>query len=233
MSNPNRTLTLAAFVALAPFTSGPLCAQKNPDLTPYFMTDRAAEVALARSAAPRQISDSATILVLTRTGFVEAAHGTNGFSCFVLRSFFGRVGDPDFWNPRVRAPHCLNTAAMRTIYPEFVKRAEWITAGVSPTEIRTRTLRAYVAHELPMPAPGAMAYMLSPQQYLVNDNPHWMPHLMFYHDKSIPAAAYGAGGMTAPIINGSAGDDDNPVMTLLIPVPRWSDGTPAHVGAGH
>jgi hypothetical protein len=75
--------------------------------------------------------------------------------------------------------------------------------------------------------------MLSPQQYLGDDDPHWMPHVMFYYDRSMPAAAWGAGGFTAPIIDGSVGDPHSPVVTLLIPVPRWSDGTPALPTPGH
>jgi hypothetical protein len=220
-----KTTLVLTLSTLALFAAGPVSAQQNPDLAPYMMADRAAEVALARSAAPKHVSDSATVLVLTRTGFVEAARGTNGFTCLVIRSFGGALSDPKFWNPRVRAPHCLNPLAVRTVLPEMRKRAEWIMAGVSPTEIATRTQRAYASHELSMPAVGSMAYMLSREQYLVDDN--WMPHMMFYFDKSMPPAAFGAGDFKAPVIDGSAGDKQSPVWTLLIPVPQWSDGTPA------
>lgn len=219
--------------ALALLTTAPIRAQQVPELAPYLMTDRAAEVALARSAAPAHVSDSATVLVLTRSGFVEAARGGNGFTCLVLRSFSGRIGDPEFWNPRVRAPHCFNPPAVRTVLPGMLKRVEWVLAGMSPTEIAARTQRASAAHQFPMPAAGAMAYMTSAQQYLLDADPHWMPHLMFYYDKSMPAEVWGAGDMTAPVINGSAGDEDFPVLTLLIPVRQWSDGAPALAADGH
>lgn len=219
-------------LAAALFSAGSLRAQQTPDLTPYLIADRAAEVALARSAAPRNVSDSATVLVLTRSGFVEAARGTNGFTCLVLRSFLGGLEDPTFWSPKVRAPNCFNPPAVRTVVPEIRKRAEWIMAGVNRTDIASRTKRAYATHEFPMPAAGAMTYMLSHEQYLVDANPHWMPHLMFYYDKSLPAAAWGAGGMTSPIIDGSVGDPSHPVLTLLIPVRQWSDGTAALPGTG-
>ena len=111
--------------------------------------------------------------------------------------------------------------------PELVKRAEWIMAGVPITEIQTRTQSAYATHTLLAPAPGAMAYMLSHEQILADKNPHWMPHLMFYFDKSVPASDWGAGAFTAPIIDGSAGVASSPIRTLLIPVRQWSDGTPA------
>jgi len=227
---PTRMLKLAALASLA---AQPIRAEQAPDFAPYPMADGAAEVALARTAAPRHVSDSATVLVLTRNGFVEAARGTNGFTCLVLRSFAGNIGDPDFWNPRVRAPHCFNPPAVRTMLPAALKRAEWVLGGVSLTEIAARTQRAYASHELPMPAVGAMAYMLSHEQYLVDADPHWMPHVMFYYDKSMPAAAWGVGGVTNTVIDGSAGDPHSPALVLLIPVRQWSDGTPAILDAGH
>jgi hypothetical protein len=231
---PTRTLSLAVLALIGATRLGAQpTAQQIPDVAPYLIEDRNAEVALARSAAPKDVSDGATVLVLTRSGFVEAARGASGFTCLVARSFAADPEDPGFWNPRVRAPHCFNPPAVRTVLPEMLKRAEWVLSGVSRSEIETRTRRAYDSHELPLPAAGAMAYMLSPQQHLVDSNPHWMPHLMFYYDRSLPAAAWGAGGMRAPVIDGSAGDPQSPVLVLLIPVRQWSDGTPALGDMGH
>lgn len=223
-------LTLGCIVSLA----APASAQRLSDITPYLMPDRAAEVALARSAAPSAVSDSATVLVLTRTGFVEAVHGTNGFTCLVLRSFSGSVNDPTFWDPRVRAPLCFNPPAARTVLPATLANVRWLLDGASATDAAARTRRAYAAHEFPNPAPGAMAYMLSPRQWLAPVDPHWMPHFMFYFDRSLPAAAWGAeGDMTAPVIDGSVGDPDSPLLTLLVPVRQWSDGTSALSEARH
>ena len=226
-------LTLAVGIGASPVAAQSTPAQQIADVTPYLMADRAAEVALARSAAPKHVSDSATVLVLTRKGFVEAAHGSNGFTCLVVRSFGAALSDPAFWNPRGRAPHCLNPPAVRTVLPEILKRTEWVLSGVSRSEIGTRTRRAYDSREFPMPAVGAMAYMMSPDQHLSDADPHWLPHLMFYFDRSLPAAAWGAGGMTAPVIDGSAGDPQSPVLVLFVPVRQWSDGTPAVGGKSH
>lgn len=226
-SSPSPRARILAAAAVALLAAAPIEAQqKNPDLTPYLIADRAAEVALARSAAPSGISDSATVLVLTRTGFVEASHGTNGFTCVVFRSFDGATTDPNFWNAKVRAPQCLNPPASRTVLPELVKRAGWIMAGTGTAEVDARTKRAFAAHAFTVPAAGAMAYMLSPHQYLTDDDPHWMPHLMFYYDRSLPAAAWGAGDGKSPVID-ATGNSPAPRMVLLIPVPQWSDGTPA------
>jgi hypothetical protein len=223
--------TIVALTLLLGISAGPVAAQESPaqqiaDVTPYLM-DRTAEVALARSAAPKNVSDSATVLVLTRKGFVEAARGSNGFTCLVVRSFGAGLDDPAFWSPQGRAPHCLNPPAVRTVLPEILKRAEWVVSGVSRSEIGTRTRHAYESGEFPMPAPGAMAYMMSPRQHLSDADPHWLPHLMFYYDRSLPAAAWGAGGLTAPVIDGTAGNPQSSVLVLFVPVRQWSDGTPA------
>jgi hypothetical protein len=224
LSFRNQILTVASVALVAATRVG---AQQTPDLAPYMIADRSAEVALARTAAPASISDSAAVLVLTRTGFVQAAPGSNGFTCLVFRSFDGSLTDPNFWTPATRGPACLNAAASATYLKEMQKRTEWIMAGVSTSEIATRTQRAFASHEFPLPAVGALAYMMSPKQHLADTNPHWMPHLMFFYDKSAPAAAWGASGMTSTIIDGSIGDKSSPVLTLLIPVRQWSDGTPA------
>src|SRR5476649_284164 len=140
----------AIIAALTLFAAGSLAAQQTPDLAPYLMKDRAAEIALARSAAPKIISDSATVLVLTKSGYVQAVKGTNGFTCMVQRSFFSRIGDPNFWDAANRGPLCLNPPAVRTLLPEFLKRGEWIMGRVSTSEIAKRTREAYAAHTFPM-----------------------------------------------------------------------------------
>ena len=204
-----------------------LGAQKAPDIAPYLMADRAAEVALARTAAPSDVSAKATVLVLGRTGYTEAARGTNGFTCVVMRSFAAAPDDREFWNPRVSAPHCFNPPAARTVLPAMLAQIEWALAGATPVELNAKIKKAYAAKTLPMPAAGAMAYMLSPKQRLSDADPHWMPHLMFYYDRSLTASTFGAGGFTAPIIDASAGDPNSPLQVLYIPTRTWSDGTPA------
>jgi hypothetical protein len=224
---PRRRAALASIATLVSLVAVPVSAQQSRDLSPYLIADRAAEVALARSAAPKHVTDAARVLVLTRTGYVEAARGTNGFTCLVLRSFLGGLEDPGYWSPKVRAPACFNLPASRTVLQESLKRAEWVMAGESQKEIAARTDRAYASRQFPLPAAGAMAYMLSHEQYLGDTDPHWMPHVMFYYDRSLPAATWGAGDMSAPIIDASVGTPHSPVQTVFIPVRQWSNGTPA------
>ncbi|MGH7532387.1 MAG: hypothetical protein ACREL4_03750 [Gemmatimonadales bacterium] len=224
-----------AFAALClSLAAAPLTAQQPRDFGPYLIADRAAEIALARTAAPANVSDSATVLVMTRTGFVEAAHGTNGFTCAVFRSFAAPSNNPNVWNSKIRAPQCFNAAAVRSVLPAMLKRMEWILAGTTPAEADVRTERDYASHQFPSPESGAMAYMLSRDQYLNDTHPNWMPHVMFYYDKSLPGSALGAlDDGAAPIIDGSADDPHAAILTVFIPVRRWSDGSTALPPAGH
>jgi hypothetical protein len=224
---------VAAFLLAVLFTSPRVGAQQAADLVKYLMPDRAAEIALARSAAPKNVSDSATVLVLTRKGFVEATRGTNGFTCLVQHSFDSPLGAPGFWNPAIRAPLCVNAAASRTVLRDIMKRSELIMAGVAPKEVIARTKAAYASHELLKPAPGAMAYMLSPQQHLADTDPHWVPHVMFFFDTAVPGSSFGAGGSPATIIDLTGDDANEPYRVVLIPVRRWSDGKLAMPEGGH
>ena len=94
----------------------------------YLMADRAAEIALARSAAPESISRDAEVLVLGRHGFETAVKGKNGFVCIVGRGWTS-AADADFWNPKVRVPMCVNAPAARSYLLRFTKETEWGLAG--------------------------------------------------------------------------------------------------------
>jgi hypothetical protein len=219
---PPATLSLTALL-LAGISSGAVAQATASGPSAYLMPDRAAEVALARSAAPKAISDSAAVLVLTRQGSVEAAPGTNGFVCLVARAFNGALSDTPSWsNPRTLAPMCLNPAAVRSVLPGLKQRAALVMTGLPAADVVARTRRAYAAHELPAPENGAMAYMMSRHQHLADDNPAWKPHVMFFYGGGRKASEWGAGNETAPIING--GEEDGTTV-VLIPVAQWSDGT--------
>lgn len=169
-----------------------------PSMAPfeqYLMADRAAEIALARSAAPESISGKAEILILTRRGFETGVKGTNGFVCMVARSWSAYSEDPDFWNPKLRVPICYNALAARSQVPVTIKRTEIALAGGSKAQVFDAIKAAIDSKELPTAEPGAVAYMLSRQGYLNDHVGHWLPHLMFYTpqtDPKVGALAYPA-----------------------------------------
>jgi hypothetical protein len=186
------------------------------------IADRDAEIALARSAASDSISHDAEVLVLGRHGYEAAIKGKNGFVCFVQRSWAAGTDDPEFWNPKLRAPICLNPPAARFFLPLIMKKTEWVLAGRSKVQIVEDLQAAFDKKELPMQEPGAMCYMLSKQGYLSDRDGHWHPHLMFFVPLA-EAQAWGANLPGSPIL---AGDDPPAQLTIfLVPVAEWSDGT--------
>ena len=95
----------------------------------YLIADRDAEIALARTAAPKSISDDAEVLVLGRDGYTTAVKGGNGFVCLVERAFAASTDFSEYWNPKNRSPICLNAAAARTNLPLVEMKAKLVLAG--------------------------------------------------------------------------------------------------------
>ncbi|HZZ58763.1 MAG TPA: hypothetical protein VFE31_13105 [Opitutaceae bacterium] len=197
-------------------------------LAQYLMADPSAEIALARSAAPDAISRDATVLVMGKTGYQTAVVGKNGFTCLVERSWMSPFDSPDFWNPKLRGPVCYNPAAVRSILPYTLFRTKWVLAGDSKAQLHARIVAAVASHELPVPEPGAMSFMMAKGGYLGDGVGHWHPHLMFHIPKT-DGATWGANLPGSPVmLNEDYTDMPEPETIFLVPVGRWSDGTPAH-----
>ncbi|HEY5218284.1 MAG TPA: hypothetical protein VIJ16_00685 [Gemmatimonadaceae bacterium] len=223
-------LLILAFplVAITPISkdTGTSPYPKMAPLAQYLPTSQAAEIASARSAAPAAISSNAEILVLGAHGYTTVVQGSNGFVCFVQRSWAQDFDAPEFWNPHIRTPQCWNAAAASSVLPDYRKRTEWVLAGLSTKEMLTRTKAAWAAHEFGPPAPQSMAYMMSKDQYITDPQPgaepHWYPHVMFFV-AGTEAATWGANIHGAPIF--SVTSDAEPITTFFVIVPKWSDGS--------
>ena len=219
--------SVALLVALG--TAWPLPAEdtKYPSMAPVeaYMMERSAEVALARTAAPESISQNATVMVMNRHGYENAATGNNGFVCIVQRSWTADIDNPDFWNPKLRAPICFNPAAVRSFLPQTIKKTEWILAGRSKAQMFDDLKAALDKKELPKPEVGAMCYMMSKEGYLNDSVGHWHPHLMFFLPPADPTS-WGANLPGSPILG--QGDDQGQLTVFMIPVGHWSDGTADH-----
>ena len=190
----------------------------------YRVASVSEEIALSRSAAPTSISGDASILTLGDHGYETAIKGGNGFVCLVQRSWAAGFDDAEFWNPKLRAPICFNPAAARTVLPAYLERTEWAIAGVSKADMISRTGAELAATRIATPEPGALAFMMSKQQYLGDLATHWHPHLMFFFAHA-DVADLGADLRGSPVF--AARDDLEPITTFFVLVPQWSDGTPA------
>jgi hypothetical protein len=193
-------------------------------LDQYLIADKDSEIALARSAAPKSISDSAEVMVLGRQGYTSEVKGTNGFLCLVERSWGAATDFPEFWNPKMRAPICFNPAAARSFAPIYLMKTKLVLAGKSRKEILQATTAALSKKELPPLEPGAMCYMLSRRQYLNDEGKSWHPHLMFFVAGSAEKS-WGANLPGSPVI--AAKDPEEGVTIFMVLVAKWSDGTPA------
>ncbi|HEY5105197.1 MAG TPA: hypothetical protein VII73_00330 [Caulobacteraceae bacterium] len=227
--------TAVVTLALLFGATGPAHAQdaKSPSptmgpLEPYLMPSQAAEVALARSAAPPSVAGEAEVLALGRHGYETAVKGTNGFVCYVQRSWAADFETPDFWNPRVRGPICLNAVSVRSILPPYLELTRWVLAGASKADLIERTKAALAAHQIPAPEIGAMSFMMSKDGYLGDAaGGPWRPHVMFFMPRT-DASEWGANLHGAPVM--SASYSVVPITLFFVPVQKWSDGTPVPMG---
>jgi hypothetical protein len=232
MRKNNIRITASAFVVPILFLwlrYAPAQAAKAPypvtaPLDQYLIPDEKAEIALARSAAPASISDAAEVMVLRRDGYATAVKGSNGFVCIVERSWATATDDPEFWNPKIRAPHCFNPPAAKTFLPIFLKKTKLVLTGKSKAQILAAVTSALETKELPALAPGGMAYMMAKQQYLNDDGKSWHPHVMFFVSGDA-VKSWGANLAGSPII--AANDPEQRVTTFMVLAATWSDGTPA------
>jgi hypothetical protein len=118
---------------------------RYPPLGAYMM-DQQAEVALAKSAAPENVSGRASIKILTDTGYKVVAQGDNGFVCVVLRGWAAPTFSPIplrdlVYDAKLRAPICFDPVAARTVQPYQELRAKLAMEGKGPTRLPPALLR--------------------------------------------------------------------------------------------
>lgn len=173
---------------------------------------RGEEVALARSAAPAELSANASVWVLGEDGYVLAAAGTSGAACFVSRDWVASL-----------EPVCYDPEGAATIMRIGMRRVELLHRGRSVAEVDAEVARAIGAGELKLPRRVAVAYMQSSAQKLVSDDGTpvgaWRPHLMLYQPY-LTAADLGVApsdGLSSVMLV----DDGTPVSMMMIVVPDW------------
>lgn len=201
-------------------------ADPYPAMAPldqYLIADEKAEIALARSAAPASVADGAAVMVLGRQGYTTAVQGTNGFLCYVERSWAHDTDNPEFWNPKARTPNCFNAAAATSVSALYLMKTRLVLAGKSKAEIAQAIAAALDSGELPALAPGGMCYMLSKEQYINDEGHSWHPHVMFYAAGDV-AKSWGANLPGSPVL--AANDPQARLTTFFVVVHNWSDGTP-------
>jgi hypothetical protein len=238
MKSIRRHIPFAMMLALVTAVARPIAGwtrtvpyEQMAPLSRYLMSDRRAEIDLARSAAPSAISLHATILVLGHHGYEAAERGTNGFTCVVERSWTSPFDSSEFWNWKMRGPICYNPAAARTVLRYTLQRTEMALSGLTKSQMLDRTKAAVADKQLPVPEPGSMSYMMSKHGDLGDGVGPWLSHLMFYAPKtdgSKNGASWGADLPASPVVlDTSRRVVPEPETIFMVPVSHWSDGTVA------
>jgi len=154
----------------------PLAAQgvRGGQSGPRPLLERDREIALARSAGPSAVTDSATIFVLTSRGYEVAVHGTNGAACYVSRDWLASL-----------EPHCFDPEGAQTILPLAMQRVTLMHLGKTPAEADREIAEGLMSGKFRLPRRPVVSYMLSAAQILVSEDGRnvgaWRPHLMIYY----------------------------------------------------
>ena len=217
-----RIPVLASLVICLAEGAAPLEAQssKYPALQDYMMP-REAEVELARSAAPSNVSSRATIKVLTPSGYQVVREGDNGFVCMVMRGWSAPTYTPEplrdlVYDAKLRAPICFDPEASRTAMPYYELRTKLGMEGKTPDQIAAGVEAAYAKGQLPKRDGVTFAYMWSADQNLGAPVGHWHPHMMvfspYYKNSMLGDNEL---GKPLPMVTDDAG---TPFTVVVIPV---------------
>lgn len=194
-------------------------SSKYPPLQQYMMS-RDAETALARSAAPANISGRATIKVLSTTGYQVVREGDSGFVCLVLRGWAAPTYTPTpvrdlVYDAALRAPICFDREAARTVLPYYELRSKLGMEGKNPDQIADAVQAAYAKGDLLKRDAVAFAYMWSADQVL-GPAGHFHPHMMVFspYYKNSTLGGHEFGGPLPQVSD----DGGTPFAVVVIPV---------------
>jgi hypothetical protein len=185
----------------------------------------AEEIALARSAAPAEISALADVWVLRDGGPVKVHTGTNGAACMVNRDL----------HEGSLYPICYDREGAATSMQRELLELQLRMQGKEEDEIARAVADAFANGKLRTPTKPSIAYMMSPRQVLFSsakaEGRHvgaWHPHVMI----AMPDAKGSDFGLATPskVDVMSFDYEGTPSAQLVVKVPAWSDGTPANHG---
>ena len=136
-------------------------------------TPKEVQTRLAKEAAPPEVSDKATIMVLGANGYSVLSKGTNGFTCVVFHE-----------RPESLEPTCYDAEASRTLLKADLFADELRRKGIGEEEIRRRVDAAFKSGGLKVPRRAGLIYMLSPHNRIFDPSEDKVVpmhgHLMFY-----------------------------------------------------
>lgn len=132
-----------------------------------------AQMALAASAAPADVSRRATIYALTQHGYSVLRPGTNGFSCIVDRQRLDTI-----------EPECFDAVGTATLLRARLFTEAQRSKGLSDSAIQREVDLRFSGGQFRAPTKSGIVYMLSDCNRVYDPDAHkviaFPGHLMFY-----------------------------------------------------
>ena len=189
-----------------------------------FFWEAGYETALARTAAPANISTAASIWLLTPEGYQRVQEGSNGFNCLVMRQWsaiFDIQRELFDW-PELVAPICFDPEASHAPMQEQILRAKLGLMDRSHDEIKAAVFEAYAEGRLGRMPPVSFSYMYSGHQNLAPGVGAGNPHVMVY-----------APGYTNAMLGGNGMGSKDPIVFDSPGTPRAIAAIFVNARAGH
>lgn len=157
------------------------------------------EAALALSAAPAHLRDSAGVYILGRQGYEQIRPSQNGYRCIVERN-----------HARSIIPQCFDEASRDANLAVILDEGRLLREGMTFQQLAERRREKLAANAYPPASRAGVVYMVSDYNYIYVSEPDRMlkvaPHVMFHapglDNEDIgadPAAAFANPGL--PFIN--------------------------------
>lgn len=131
------------------------------------------EEALALSALPARLRDTASVFVLTNEGYKQTRKGDGQFTCIVERNHVSAL-----------VPQCPDTAGASAIIPGIIMKSNWALEGLTPDERAERFKQQVDNGVVQAPAGPGVSYMLSNFNYAWSVRQEALvrvaPHIMYY-----------------------------------------------------
>jgi len=167
------------------------------------------QTAMAKGAAPPEVSDAATIYVLDKSGYIAVQQGSNGFSCLIGRE-----------RPDTVEPACFDAEGSATTLKTLLRTEELRAQGKSEDEIAQDIAEGYKTGRFQAPRKAGIVYMLSNSNRVFNpETKKVIPfpgHLMFYAPYAT-AKEIGSGEGAPYVVHPGQPD------ALMIVIPQRSD----------
>lgn len=134
---------------------------------------RDCEVAVARSALPKNLRDGASVYALENGKFELAVAGSGPFTCIVERN-----------HPRALAPQCMDRAGIDSVLPAIIDRSLMTLAGSDLAAVAEHERRMTENGSYKAPSRAGISYMMSDYNYIYVPSASRIlkvpPHVMYY-----------------------------------------------------